>query len=47
MGSKEPELQGGTEEEHKQKRHTPTHKKRETAGTVPRFGLGRWQGAPI
>jgi hypothetical protein len=29
MGSKEPELQGGTEGEHKQKKHTPTHKKRE------------------
>jgi hypothetical protein len=29
MGSKEPELQGGTEGEHKQKTHTNTQKERE------------------
>jgi hypothetical protein len=29
MGSKEPELQGGTEEEHKQKTPTNTQKERE------------------
>jgi hypothetical protein len=29
MGSREPELQGGTEGEHKQKTHTNTQKKRE------------------
>jgi hypothetical protein len=29
MGSREPELQGETEGEQKQKQHTPTHKERE------------------